>query len=96
MADGYNIDTTVVAGVAGDLSTTSGTLSGQVGALAVTPDAGSSSGEVAGAFAALSSALRGLAETVQGLSVGVSDAVSTYTGSDSGAARSFSGPGATP
>lgn len=90
MGDGYTLDPGVMTAVAGDLSDAAGTVRGQQGALAVKPDAGASSGEVADAFAGLASALTALAGTLEDISDNVTQAVSTYQSTDTSVGHGFS------
>lgn len=95
MSDGYAIEAGLLAATAETLATVSGELRGQVASLALTPDAGSTSGEVSSAFADLSEGLDALARAVSGAAEQLRQTEATYQGSDDHVARTY-GPTSTP
>ena len=95
MSDGYALEAGLLAGTAETLTTVAGELRDQASSLALTPDAGASSGEVSSAFADLSHGLEALARAVSGAAEQVRLSETTYQNSDDSVARSY-GPTGTP
>ncbi len=83
MPDGFQVDPTALSGVASDLDDAGRTLYVHSADLEVSPDAGSSTGELARTTADLSSALAALAEHIGAMSDTLRDTVAAYQHTDS-------------
>ncbi|NHC45205.1 hypothetical protein [Motilibacter aurantiacus] len=91
MSDGYALDPAELTAAGGALRDVAGTLAGQAGMLAVSPDAGAGSDEVRKAFAALGGGVEGVAAALRDAAEALDVTVSTYVGTDAGVSEVFGG-----
>ncbi|MFI7587096.1 hypothetical protein ACIB24_08490 [Spongisporangium articulatum] len=78
MGDGFDADTAALLQIGQELVDSAAQLGSAVPVLAVTPDAGASSNEVAGAFRALAAALDGVAEKLLSMGNDTGTSADTY------------------
>lgn len=89
MGDGFDVDTTALAGLVRDLDDIGRNLYRHRDDLSLQPDAGRTSGEAAQALAGLAATIAGLAEHLGTMSVTLEDTVAAYQDTDSGVDQRF-------
>jgi hypothetical protein len=91
MSDGYALDPAQLAAASAALGDVQDGLASQAAALELTPDAGASSTEVAGAFAALAGELTAVAQAVGAMATAVEQSRASYQSTDSRVGTGYEG-----